>query len=94
MNYSDTVIRDFPYSNPGTKIACGVGLLWLGYMAIKSTKAHENVTPVRRQNRKGVMDGKIDRAIDARNRALGGPVPSNPDIPYYSRQNHNRRRRR
>ena len=94
MNYSNPTIYDFPYSNPVTKIAGAVGLLWLGYVAVRSTQTGDNITPVRRKNRKGVMDGAIDKAIDEKNRVLGGPVPSNPDVPYYSRQNHNRRRKR
>ena len=93
MNYSQPMISDFPYSNPVTKIACAVGLLYVGYMAIRTTKVGDDITPVRRKNRKGVMDGAIDKAIDKKNRLLGGGVPSNPDIPYYSRQNHNRRRK-
>ena len=93
MNYTQPMISDFPYSNPVTKIACAVGLLYVGYMAVRSTKVGDDITPVRRKNRKGVMDGVIDKAIDEKNRLLGGGVPSNPDIPYYSRQNHNRRRK-
>ena len=94
MNYSNPMIYDFPYSNPVTKIACGVGLLWLGYVAIKSSKALDEVEPTPRKNRKGVMDGKIDRDIDKKNQVLGGPVPSNPSVPFYSRHNYNRRRKR
>lgn len=94
MNYSFPTISDFPYDNPVTKIAFGVGVAWLGYLAIKSSKAGDSIEPVRRKNRKGVMDGVIDKAIDEKNRVLGGAVPSNPDVPFYSRQNHNRRRKR
>ena len=94
MNYSNPKISDFPYDNPVTKIACGIGLLWLGFIAVRSTQTGDSITPIRRKNRKGVMDGKIDKDIDEKNRVLGGPVPSNPNVPFYSRQNHNRRRRR
>ena len=92
MNYTQPVISDFPYSNPVTKIAGGIGLLWLGFVAIRSCRAEQGVTPIRRKNRKGVMDGAIDKAIDDRNRVLGGSVPSNPDVPFYSRHNYSRRR--
>ena len=64
MNYSQPMISDFPYSNPVTKIACAVGVLYVGYMAIRTTKVGDDITPVRRKNRKGVMDGAIDKAID------------------------------
>lgn len=94
MNYTQPMISDFPYSNPVTKIACGVGVLWLGYLAIRYTKKDEDIIPNRRLNRKGVMNNILDKAIDEKNRVLGGPVPSNPDVPFYSRENYNRRRRR
>ena len=94
MNYTQPVIYDFPYDNPVTKVACGIGVLWLGYLAIRYSKKDEEITPVRRLNRKGFMNNILDKAIDEKNRALGGPVPNNPDIPFNSRENYNRARRR
>lgn len=94
MNYEQPMIYDFPYSNPFTKIACGVGLVWLGIIALKSTKVLDEISPTPRKNRKGLMNGKIDKDIEQKNRVLGGPVPSNPNIPFYSRNNYNRRRKR
>lgn len=92
MNYTQPMISDFPYDNPVTKIACGVGILWLGYLAIKHAKGTD-MEPIQRKHFKGFSRNHIDKQIDQKNRALGGKVPSNPEVPFYSNQNYNRRRR-
>lgn len=92
MNYTQNIVQDFPYDNPVTKIACAIGVLWLGYVVVGYSKRNERL-PERRKHRQALTTNAIDNAIDARNRAFGGKVPSNPDIPFYSRHNYNRRRR-
>ena len=93
MNYSTPVIRNFPYDNPVTKFACAVGLGWVAYVAISSAKRDDRL-PQRRKDRQALTANDIDQAIDSRNRAYGGEVPANPDVPHYSRHNYSRRRRR
>ena len=92
MNYAGKATYNFPYENPITKTACAIGVLWLGFMAVNYAKRNERL-PHRRKTRQALTANSIDNAIDARNRALGGKVPSNPDVPFYSRHNYNRRRR-
>ena len=92
MNYRTPVINNFPYDNPITKVAGAVGIGWLAYLAISHAKSNEQ-TPQRRKDRQRLMSGPVDKAIDARNRAFGGPVAANPDVPHHSRQNYSRRRR-
>ena len=92
MNYESRPILNFPYDNPITKVAIGIGALWVGFIAIKHAKFSDQ-QPVKRRARQGFTTGKMDHDIDKRNRAFGLPVPSNPDIPFYSRHNYNRRRR-
>ena len=86
-------ILDFPFENPITKAAIGIGVLWVGFIALNYTKRNEQ-TPHRRKHRQALTSNHIDRQIDSRNRAVGHRVPpTNPDIPTYSRHNYNRRRR-
>ena len=81
-----------PYENPYTKVACAVGLAWVAYMGIRYAK-HNDDTPHTRKNRTSLTATSIDNQVDKRNRAFGGKVPSNPDVPFFSRHNYNRRRR-
>lgn len=92
MNYTQPIISNFPYSNPVTKLAMAGGLVWLGFVAVKYSKAIDK-TPAKRRERKGFTTSKIDHDLDHRNKYAGRPVPSNPDVPFYSRHNYNRRRR-
>ena len=92
MNYTQPMTYDFPYENPVTKIACGVAIVYLGFMAIKHAKGVDQ-QPIQRKHHKGFTRNNIDEQIDSRNRSLGGKVPSNPSVPFYSNQNYNRRRR-
>ena len=92
MNYTQDIVQDFPYDNPLTKIACAMGVLWIGYVAIGYSKRTERL-PERRKHKQAFGLNQIDKQLDSKNRALGGKVPSNPDVPFYSRQNYNRRRR-
>jgi hypothetical protein len=95
MNYSapsSSILIDQPFNNPLTKIACGIGLVYVGYMGIKyATK--EEPSPHNRRARQGFTTSKVDQAIDHKNKVSGHPVPSNPLVPHYSRHNQNRRRR-
>ena len=95
MNYygNSGVLIDRPFSNPITKAACGVGLLWVGYTAIKYATKQNSTEPMQRRARQGFTTSKVDHAIDSRNKAFGKPVPSNPNVPFDSRHNYNRRRR-
>ena len=34
MNYTQPVIQNYPYDNPFTKVACGLGALWVGFVAV------------------------------------------------------------
>lgn len=92
MNYTQEAILNFPYSNPITKVAMCVGVAYLGYLGVRYAKQDDG-RPQRRKERQGFTTSHIDHAIDHRNHAYGGPVPSNPIIPFYSRHNYNRRRR-
>ena len=92
MEFKQEMVYDFPYSNPITKVACGVAVVWLGYVLIKHAKSAD-VTPQSRKGREALTANKIDNAIDGRNRAYGGSLPSRQDVPFYSRHNYNRRRR-
>ena len=92
MEYSQSITQDFPYSNPITKVICGVGVVYAGYMAYKYAKASDE-DPQSRKGRKRFGLNKIDKIIDDKNRASGGKVLANPDVPFYSRHNYNRRRR-
>lgn len=92
MEFKQPMIEDFPYDNPVTKIACAVGLAWVGFILIRHAKSSDQ-TPQSRKGREGFTMSKIDDAIDKKNRAYGTKVPSNPDVPFYSRHNYNRRRR-
>lgn len=92
MNYRTPIINNFPYSNPVTKVAGAIGIGWLAYVAIGYSKRNDKL-PQRRKDRQRLMAGPIDKALDAMNRAYGGPVKANPDVPHYSRQNYGRRRR-
>ena len=93
MNYRTPVVYDYPWDNPITKVACAVGVGWLAYIAISRSKRDERL-PERRKKRQALTANSIDLQIDARNRAFGGKVPANPDVPWYSRHNFNRRRRK
>ena len=96
MNYTappSSIIQDTPFNNPYTKVACGIGLAWLGYMGVKYAKKGESTEPQSRKSRQGFTSSKIDKSIDHRNHAFGKPVPANPSVPFYSRHNYNRRRR-
>ena len=92
MNYRTPIINNFPYDNPVTKVAGAVGIGWLAYVAIRHAKRNEQI-PKRRKDRQRLMAAPIDKAIDAMNRAYGGAVEANPDVPHYSRHNYGRRRR-
>ena len=82
-----------PFDNPYTKVACVLGVVWLGYIGIRYAKKDGHDSPQSRKSRQALTANSIDKQIDGRNRAYGGKVPSNPDIPFYSRHNYNRRRR-
>ena len=92
MNYTYPTISDMPYNNPITKIACGVGIVWLGYLAVRSTQVEESSVPRTKHRKGGLINNFLDRSIDEKNRVLGGRDASNPDVPFYSRHNYNRRR--
>lgn len=92
MDYSQPITEDFPYANPVTKVICAVGVAYLGYMGYKYAKASDE-TPESRKGRKRFGLSQIDKIIDDKNRAYGGKVLANPDVPFYSRHNYNRRRR-
>ena len=82
-----------PFDNPYTKAACALGLVWVGYMGIRYAK-RDDIGPERRKNRQSLTLNNIDKQIDSRNFAMGGKIlKSNPDVPFYSRHNYNRRRR-
>ena len=94
MNYpSESIIQDTPFDNPLTKVACGIGLAYLAFVGIRYARKHGQSSPMSRKARQGFTSSQVDQKIDKRNRAFGGPVPANPDIPFYSRHNYNRRRR-
>ena len=80
MNYSTPVVRNFPYDNPVTKLACAVGLGWVAYVAISSAKRDDRL-PQRRKHRQALTSNDIDKAIDSRNRAYGGRSPRIPTSP-------------
>ena len=90
MNNGD--IMATPYDNPYTKAACVVGIVWLGFIGLKYAK-RDDIGPQRRKNRQSITLNNVDKQIDKRNLAMGGKQPSNPDVPFYSRHNYNRRRR-
>ena len=94
MNYpSDNIIQNTPFNNPFTKLAAGIGLLYVGFIGVKYCQADDN-QPVRRKSRQNFTSSKVDQAIDHRNRVYSGKHPkSNPKIPFYSRHNQTRRRR-
>lgn len=94
MNYtsSQPIIQDYPYDNIFTKVACGVGVAWLAFIGIKHAKYADQL-PQRRKGRQGLTSNNADLQIDSRNRAMGTKVLSNPDVPFHSRHNYNRRRR-
>ena len=92
MNYTGDVIRNMPFENPYTKLAFGVGVCWLVFLGVKHAKAADD-TPAKRRERKGWTTGKINHDIDKKNKAFGRRVPGNPNVPFYSRHNYNRRRR-
>ena len=81
-----------PYDNIFTKVAFGAAILWVGFMGIKYAKYNEQ-SPGSRKNRQALTATNIDHQVDRKNRAMGAKVPSNPDIPFFSRHNYNRRRR-
>ena len=95
MNYNtpaNSIITNTPFNNPYTKVACGIGVLYLGFMGVRYAKK-DDPSPSNRRARKGFTTGKINHSIDHRNKAFGRPVKNNPKIPYMSRHNYNRRRR-
>lgn len=92
MNFQQPMTYDFPYSNPVTKLACGIGVIWLGFVLVRHAKSAD-ATPQRRKGREGFTTNVIDHAIDGKNRVVGKTVLKNLDIPFYSRHNYNRRRR-
>ena len=94
MNYpGGATLFNTPYDNPFTKVAAGVGLLYVGFLGVKYCQADDN-EPVRRKSRQNFTSSKVDQAIDHRNRVYSGKHPkSNPKIPFYSRHNQTRRRR-
>ena len=92
MNYTQPIVNDFPMSNPVTKFALALGVGYLGFMAVRSAKYTEQ-EPIQRKHHKGFSRNHIDNQIDEKNRLLGGKVPSNHTVPFYSNQNYNRRRR-
>ena len=93
MNYSSEslILQDTPFDNPVTKIAMGVGILYLGFMAVKYAKKEEPSN--NRRARKGFTTNKINHSIDHRNKAFGRPVQNNPKVPFKSRHNYSRGRR-
>ena len=93
MDFEDPLYYNFPWDNGLTKFVCLVGVGYAGYLAIKYAK-YSDQSPVQRRARQGFTTSKIDHDIDSRNKSYGVPVPSNPDIPHYSRHNYSRRRRR
>ena len=87
------IIRDNPMENPVTKFALYAGVAYVAFLLIRSKKAEDKETP-RHKHRQhyGMGYNAIDQQIARNNRAHGGKVKANPDIPYYSRNNVNRRR--
>lgn len=75
-----------------TKIAIFGISIWGGYILIKRAM-YQDTEPNRRKDKQGLTSNHIDHQIDQRNRASGGKVPANLDVPFYSRHNYNRRRR-
>ena len=86
------VLYDTPWENPYTKAAIGIGVCWLLFIGVRHAKSND-MTPERRKNRQSLTANNLDTQIDARNRAFGGKIPIKSNIPFFSRQNHNRRRR-
>ena len=75
-----------------TKILLCGAAAWGGYIMI-SRAMNQDTEPNRRKNKQGLTSNHIDHQLDQRNRASGGKVPANLDVPFYSRHNYNRRRR-
>ena len=92
MNYYTDERFNVPFENPITKLACFLGVGYVGYLGVKYAMADDRM-PVQRRARQGFTTSKIDHDIDSRNKYFGRAVPSNPDVPHYSRHNYNRRRR-
>ena len=92
MNYTNDIVVDAPYNHPVTKVACAVGIAWLGYIAYNYSKKDEDHA-VSRKHRQNYTRNHIDKQIDGMNRIFGRPVKANPDVPHYSNKNYNRRRR-
>lgn len=75
-----------------TKATMFGGLALVGYITFNKVMNKEN-QPERRKHRQALTLSDMDNQVDARNQAYGQKIPSNPDVPFYSRQNYNRRRR-
>ena len=90
MFFSDEVFD--PANDPVLKLtACAFGA-WLIYLCVNKGRK-DRQSPQRRKHRQAITAGSVDKMIDSRNFAVGKKVKSNPDLPFYSRHNYNRRRR-
>lgn len=79
-------------SDTMTKIvACG-GVALIGYITYNKV-VNDKSRPERRKNRQALTLSDMDKQIDQRNNAFGKKVNANLDVPFYSRNNYNRRRR-
>ena len=72
-------------------VACG-GVALIGYITYNKV-VNDKSKPERRKHRQALTLSDMDSQIDNRNSAFGQKVPANPDVPFYSRHNYNRRRR-
>lgn len=79
-------------NNTFLKITTGSLAAWVLFVMVNRAKRNDQ-TPERRKHRQALTAGKVDIQIDSRNRVSGKRAKVNPDIPFYSRHNYNRRRR-
>ena len=75
-----------------SKMAMYSGIAVAGYIAYNKVM-NDDSKPEKRKHRQSLTLGQLDKQIDERNNAFGKRVPANPDVPFYSRHNYNRRRR-
>ena len=75
-----------------TKLVATGGIALIGYIAYNKV-VNDKSNPERRKNRQSLTLSDVDKQIDQRNSAFGKKVDANPEVPFYSRHNYNRRRR-
>ena len=75
-----------------TKLVAIGGVALVSYITYNKV-VNDKSNPERRKHRQALTLSDVDKQIDQRNNAFGKKVTANPEIPFYSRHNYNRRRR-